>query len=71
MSRLQINKMKELQLMIKLAILFAIKPLFPTPHKHFDLHFNICSTAKLNELSKLFSLVNALISKSITSFAFL
>ena len=51
------------------AILFAIRPLFPTPHKiTFDWHFTICSTAKLNELFKLFfNLLNALISKLITS----
>ena len=41
------------------AILLAINPLFPTPHRiTFDWHFIICCTAKLNEsLITFFSLL--------------
>ena len=53
------------------AILDAIKPLLPTPHKiTFDWHFAIFTTALLNEaLILFFNFCRAFISRLITSFA--
>ena len=52
-------------------IFAAINPLLPTPHSiTLDWHFDIASTASLNELLiEFFNFFKALISRSITLFA--
>ena len=52
-------------------IFAAINPLLPTPHSiTLDWHFDIASTASLNELLiEFFNFFRALISRSITLFA--